>query len=284
MVYDAKANGLRKQQVEEYVSLLKEYPIIGVVNMEGLPTPQLQAMRAKLRGGVVLKVGKGRLIKLALEEVKKDIPGIEVLEDHMKGMPALLFTKDNPFTLFKILKKNKSSAPAKGGQIAPKDVVVSAGPTNFLPGPIIGELGAFGIKTSVEGGKLAIQADTVVVKDGEEISADLAAILSRLSIEPMEVGLDLTAVYENGTIYTKSVLDVDEEKVMADMQLFASQAFNLAMNAGILVKETIEPLLTKAHSEAKSLALEIDYLTKETVGNVLAKAEAQAGALKAKSN
>ncbi len=282
MDYVAKSNNLKQSQIQEYVDLLKSYPIVGVVNMEGLPTPQLQTMREKLRSGVVLKVGKKRLIKLAIESVKSEKPGIEDLEQYLKGMPALLFTKDNPFKLFKILKQNKSSAPAKAGQEAPKDVVVKAGPTNFLPGPIIGELGSFGIKTSVTNGKLAIQADTVVAKQGVVISSKLAGILTRLGIAPMEVGLDLMAVYDDGTIYSKSVLDVDEDKVVADIELFAVQAFNLAMNAGILVKETIEPLIGKAGTEAKALAIEIGFLTKETVGDVLAKANAQANALKTK--
>ena len=208
-------------------------------------------MRANLRDKVVLKVAKGRIIKKAIEIAKADVKGIEQLEEHMRGMPALLFTKDNPFSLFKTLKKNKSAAPAKAGSIAPNDITVSAGPTSFAPGPIIGELGAFGIKTGVADGKLEIKEDAVVAKEGEEISGDLAGILSRLGIEPMEVGLDLTAVYDQGVIYPKSVLDVDEDKIMADAMLFASQAFNLAMEAGILVKETVEPLVVKAANEAK---------------------------------
>lgn len=280
MTYAPKANGFRKNQVEEYVKLIKEYPIVGAVNMEGLPTSQLQVMREKLRSGVVLKVGKKSLIKIALEQAKSDKKGLGDLEPFLKGMPALLFTKDNPFKLFKVLKDNKSSAPAKGGQTAPNDIIVKAGPTSFVPGPIIGELGGFGIKTSVENGKLAIQADAVVAKEGDVLSAGLAAILSRLGIEPMEVGLDLRAVYDDGTIYTKSVLDVDEDKIRNDAELFAVQAFNLAMSAGILVTETVEPMIGKAASEAKALALELGILTKDTVGEILAKAEAQATTLK----
>jgi len=65
-------------------------------------------------------------------------------------MPALLFTKENPFKLYNKLQKSKSSAPAKAGQTAPSEIVVPKGPTPFAPGPIIGELGALGIKTAVE--------------------------------------------------------------------------------------------------------------------------------------
>lgn len=280
MSYETKANDAKRKTVEEFQKLVSEYPIIGAVNMDGLPTPQLQAIRAKLRGTVVLKMAKRRLLKLALEsrpEVKDLIP-------HLKGMPALLFTKDNPFKLYKVLKQNKSGAPAKAGQTAPKDILVSAGPTNFAPGPIIGELGAFKIKTGVEGGKLAIKEDVIVAKEGETISAGLAAILTRLGIEPMEVGLDLVAVFDQGVIYTKSVLDVDESKLQSEAELFAVQAFNLAMNAGILVKETVEPLLAKAAREARTLAIEQNILTKETAEEIVAKAEAQANALQQHTN
>ncbi|MFT4326052.1 MAG: 50S ribosomal protein L10, partial [Candidatus Woesearchaeota archaeon] len=256
MTYEAKANEGKISAVDELVALIKEYPIVGTVNVEGLPTPQLQNMRSNLRGTVVLRVAKGRLIKRAIEQAKADKAGIEILEENLKGMPALLFTKDNPFKLFKTLKKNKSSAPAKAGQVAPNDIVVQAGPTSFAPGPIIGELGAFGIKTGVAGGKLEIKQDAVVAKEGEVISAGLAGILSRLGIEPMEVGLDLTAVYDEGTVYTKSVLDVDEDQIRAHAELFAKEAFNLAFNANIFVTETVELLLTKAASDARALAIE----------------------------
>ena len=273
MTYETKSNDLKRKQIADFIALIKEYPIVGVVNMQGLPTPQLQTMRSKLRNSVVLQMAKGRLLKIALSETESSKKGISELSSHIRGMPALLFTKDNPFSLFKILKQNKSSAPAKAGQIAPNNIVVPAGPTSFAPGPIIGELGAFKIKTKVEAGKLVIQEDTVVAKEGDVISANLAGILTRLGIEPMEVGLDLIAVFDNGIIYTKSVLDVDEDKIRTDAELFAVEAFNLAMNAGILVKETVEPLLGKAGSEARALALEIDFLTSDTIGDILAKAQ-----------
>ena len=86
---------------------------------------------------------------------------------------------------------------------------------NFSPGriptSIIGELGAIGIKAGIEGGKVAIKEDAVVVKDGEVINANVAAILTRLGIEPMEIGLDLVAAYEKGSIFDKKILGVDEQ-------------------------------------------------------------------------
>ncbi|MBW2982189.1 50S ribosomal protein L10 [Candidatus Woesearchaeota archaeon] len=273
-------SGYKKKVVEDFVKLIKEYPIIGAVNMENLPAPQLQTMRGQLRDKVVMRMTKRRLIKIAIEQAKAEKKGIEELEKHLKGMPALLFSKENPFKLYKTLKKSKSSAPAKAGQTAPKDIVVPAGPTSFAPGPVIGELGAMGIKTSVEGGKIAIQADTVVVKEGEEIKANVAGMLTRLGIEPMEIGLDLVAVYEDGTIYTRDILDIDEEEFLARLQNAYRWSFNLAVEAGYFTKETIELLVPKAFNEAKALALEANIMADVVAEELIAKAEAQGKSLK----
>lgn len=271
----------KKEVLAEYVKLAKEYPIVGAVDMENLPTKQLQNMRAQLRGKVVLKVGKRRLMKIALEKAAKEKPGLEKLIPYLKGMPGLLFTKENPFSLYKTLDKNKSTAPAKAGQTAPNDVVVPAGPTGFAPGPIIGELGGLGIPAGIEGGKVAIKKDTVVVKDGETINAQLAAILTRLGIEPMEIGLALTATYEDGNIFTKDVLAIDETEYLDNITKGHRWAFNLAMEAGVLTKETTEIMVTKAFTDARALGVEQGIITDATAQFILGKAENTASGLKA---
>ena len=62
-----------------------------------------------------------------------------------------------------------------------------------------------------------------------EISEGLAGILSRLGIEPMEVGLNIKAIYEGGTIYNRAILDVDEDAILADLKGAASDCFKLAV-------------------------------------------------------
>ncbi len=274
----------KKKVVQEFVDLIKKYPIVGAVNMEGLPAPQLQTMRSMLRDTVVLRMTKRRLLTLALEQTKADKPGIEKLKENLKGMPALLFTKENPFKLFKKLKENKSTAPAKAGQTAPKEIVVKAGPTSFAPGPVIGELGALGIKCGVENGKIAIKEDSVVAQEGDIISQKLAEILTRLGIEPMEVGLDLVATYEDGTIFTKDILNVDQDEFMQKLQNAASWAFNLSVEATYLTKDNIELLVQRAFRNSKGLALEAAIMADAVAEELLTKAERQMLSLKDTAN
>ena len=91
-----KVADYKKKVVDEFVKLLDKYPIIGAVNLDNMPTPQLQNMRATLRGKVVLRMTKRRLMKIAIAKSKK--PGIEKIEEYLGGMPAILFTEENPFT------------------------------------------------------------------------------------------------------------------------------------------------------------------------------------------
>ncbi len=268
----AHVSEAKKQTVAQFRKLIEEYPVVGALNMEGLPAKQLQSMREQLRSTCVIRMTKRRLLNIALEQAEGKKKSITELKKYLAGMPAMLFTKTNPFLLFKILKKNKSPAPAKGGQVAPFDITIPAGPTPFLPGPIISELGKFGLKTGVENGKVAIKQEKVVCKQGETISQELASLLTRLQIYPMEVGLDLTAVFEDGMIIPKSVLDIDENKYLSDLMSASQGAFNLAINAGIANKDTIEHLLMVAAGNATNLAVESVILNTTTADIILSRA------------
>jgi len=272
-----KAAPYKKEKVKKIKELSKEYPIIGVINLENLPCAQLQQMRSKLKGKVDFFMTRKTLIERGLTETK--LPGINGLKDYLKGVPALVFTKENPFKIFKIIKQSKSPAPAKPGQTSPRDIIIPAGPTSFAPGPIISEFAAAGIIAGVEEGKVAIKKESTIVKEGEIINEKVASILSKLNIMPMEIGLDLTAVYEKGTIYDKKVLDINEKGFLADLGQAATYAMNLAIETGIFTKETIQLLLAKAAREASCLAFEAEIMTKETMPNILAKAETQASAI-----
>lgn len=269
----ANVQEYKKKIVNDMTKLMRQYNIVGMVNMEDMPAPQLQSMRSELRGKVDLFMTKKRLMKIAIEKMKSEKKGIEELEKYFEGMPALIFTNESPFKLSKILKKSKSKAPAKPGQIAPNDIVVNKGPTPFAPGPIISELSSVGLKVGVESGKVAVKEDTVIVKKGEKIKPKVAEILSRLDIKPMEIGLGLVAAYEDGIIYQKDILDVDEEQYNNNINLAASQAFNLAFNITYVTKDNISFLIGKAFNDTKALGISQEILDKGIIEDLLGKAE-----------
>ncbi len=263
----------KKEEVESLKELIESHDVVGMANLSDIPAPQLQKMRRSLKDSAVVKMSRKTLMSLALSESKKE--NIADLEGHMEGQPAMIFTDMNPFKLYKILEASKTDAPAKAGSIAPADIVVPKGDTAFKPGPILGELQKVGIPAKIDKGKIVITNDKTIVAEGETISKEIASLVTRLEIFPMEVGIDLVAAYEDQTVYTSDVLTIDEEKTIADVQKAFTQALNLSVNAVIFNKESVPVLLQNANTKAMNLALNADVLTSKTRDMILAKAYSQ---------
>ncbi|MFQ6136621.1 MAG: 50S ribosomal protein L10 [Candidatus Hydrothermarchaeales archaeon] len=270
----------KKQEVEELKDLILNYPVVGIVNMENIPSKQLQKMRELLRGRVLIKMSRKSLMKLSLEKAsKEEEKSVKALEDHIEGQPAFIFSETNPFKIYKTLEKSKTSAPAKPNSIASADILVPKGKTPFPPGPILGEMQQAGIPATIQGGKIVIKEDKVVAKEGERIDPKLANMLTRLEIEPFEVGLDLLAAYEGGTIYTPDVLAIDTDKTTSDIQAAYLGAFNLSINSGYITREAAPTVIAKAFNDARNLAINAAIFEAEVMDIILTRAQSQALAL-----
>jgi large subunit ribosomal protein L10 len=261
-------------EVSEITSLLTHHKIIGIIDIGGIPAPQLQQMRGGIRAKAQIRSGKNTLILKALDEAEKDVKGISALKDEVHGQAAVIATDVNPFALFREIKATRKNAPAKGGEIAAHDIEVLAGDTPFKPGPIVGELQKVGIPAAISEGKVIIKSDKLLVEAGQKISRDLAQMLSRLDIFPIELGLKLHAVFENGSIYRPDVLDIDMDRFMGQLRTASLTALGLSMEAGWANPQTIRPLLTKAYRCAFALAVERNIYSKDTMAPILAKAQA----------
>lgn len=261
MTYQAKAAQYKKDAVKALSMHMQEYPVVGLVNVENLPSRQLQVLRAKLRKDVLLAMTKKGFINRAINSVKDSKKNFEKLSESITGMPAVLFTKQNPFKVSAIIQASKSKAPAKPGQVAPYDLIIPAGPTSFTPGPIISELGAAGLKTGVENGKITIKQDAVIVREGEVIDNKAADILAKFNIEPMEIGLDLVAAYEDGLVYGRDILSVSKKQYIKMIQAAASDSLGLSVEIAYPTKENIERLVATAYNTAKNFALNQDILS-----------------------
>jgi len=245
----------KKKELVSIVKLMQEYPVVGLIDLTGLPSAQYQSIRAKLKSRLLIKTANKNLIRLALEKIKENKHGIEEFAPLLKDcMPALLFTKEDPFVISKNLNKSKSKAAAKPGQIAPYDLVAPAGPTPFAPGPIIGELGAVGIKTQIVAGKIHIKEDAVLAHKGDVINQKVAEMLARLGIQPMEIGLNLAAMYASGKIFLRDVLNINEQDYINQIKEAFAYSLNLAVYSAYTSKDTINHLIKKSAIEGKALS------------------------------
>lgn len=277
--YVAKAAEKKKRVIDALINLFTSHQVIAVVNLESLPAAQFQRLRRSMGAELLIVMCKKTVIRYAISSVKGKLPHVEKLLDSLVGMPALLFTNQNPFKLAYLLQRNKSKAPAKPGQTAPYDIVIPAGPTSFAPGPIISELASVGIKAGVEGGKIAIKVPSTIVREGEKIKPKVAEVMAKFSIQPMEIGLNLVAAYENGIIYDRKVLSVDPLTYVNELAAAAAEAMAVAVELGLPAAETIMQLIGKASRQAKHIAREFGIMVPELAEELVGKAGLEAQAI-----
>jgi large subunit ribosomal protein L10 len=194
-------------------------------------------------------------------------------------MPALIFSELGPFQVSKLFLDNVAPSFAKPGQIAPIDIIIQEGPTPFAAGPMISELSSVGLKVKVDAGKIVVQQPSTVAKAGEPIKANVADLLIKMGIQPMEVGLELDGAWENDFIYSAEVLKFDIKEYLAKLQSAASEAFNLSLGMVYPTKENLVLLVSKAHRDARALAVEQGIMVPELLPLIMAKANRQADAL-----
>lgn len=273
MVHIAK---WKESKVENLTHMLLNNPVIGIVNIEGLPASQLQQIRKSLPSSSKFVVAKNTLFKLALKKASEKKKNLEKLASSLDGQRGMIAAEINSFRLFRIMEATKIKAPAKGGEIAPEDIEVKEGDTPFKPGPIVGELQKAGFPAAIERGKVIIKNDKTLVKKGQRIPRDIAKLLARLEIFPMTVGLSLMVSFENGTVFTRDVLDVDVAGYLKNMGTAFSHAFNLSMFIGYPTKQNIHALLQNAHQNAFNLAFNAEIPSSESIVLLMSKAQNQA--------
>ncbi|HIH25303.1 MAG TPA: 50S ribosomal protein L10, partial [Nanoarchaeota archaeon] len=94
MKHKAHVSQYKKDELTRIKSLLLKYKIIAVADMTSMPSVQLQRLRSSLKGSVLITMSKGRIIKIALEDLKDKVKNIQELESYVRGMPALLLTNE----------------------------------------------------------------------------------------------------------------------------------------------------------------------------------------------
>ena len=268
----------KREEVADLVEFLDRYQSVGVVDVAGIPSRQLQSMRRDLHGSAEIRMSRNTLTVRALAEVGA---GFEELTDYVSGQVALVGTNDNPFGLYKQLEASKTPAPISAGEVAPDDIVIPEGDTGVDPGPFVGELQQVGAAARIMDGSIHVTEDSTVLEAGDPVSDDLEGVLSELGIEPKEVGLDLRGVFSEGVRFEPDELAIDVDEYRSDVAAAASAARNLSVNAAFPTTETTPTLLANAAGDAKALGVFAAIEDPEVLPDLIGKADAQVRAVAA---
>jgi len=274
MTTQRKTPTKKENAVKDLEALFQKYPIFAIADLKGLKANQLQVLKKKFKDDLEIHVAKNTLVKRAMEKLAKKYVRAEEITKYLSGPNAYVFSNKNPFSLYLMFENNKVESAASPGDVAPNDIVVSAGNTGLQPGPILSKFGAAKIPTKIQDGSVWVSKDTVAVKKGDAISADTADLLSKLGLKPIMVGLKLRMAYDSGVI-PGDILCINLDEYKANMKVAVQYAVNLSVNAVYPTKETAPLLIAKAYAQAKSLAVKSGMPVPEVIGEVMSLAEQQ---------
>lgn len=214
----------RRTYFSRLFELLEKHPRLLVVEADHVGSKQMADIRVALRGKAVVLMGKNTMIRTALRQKISEIPQLEKLLPLVRLNIGFIFCISDPGEVRKIIQSHKVPAPARQGVFAPIDVFIPAGPTGMDPGST-SFFQALGIATKIVKGQIEIQNEVHLIKEGEKVSASAATLLQKLGIKPFEYGLNIQHVYDDGSVYSASVLDITDEVIL---QKFTEGAMNIA--------------------------------------------------------
>merc|ERR1712001_617606 len=192
------------------IQLLDEYPKCFLVEADNVGSKQMQQIRISLRGHAVVLMGKNTMMRKAIRGHLVNNPKLETLMNHIRGNVGFVFTKEDLVSIRDMLLANKVKAPAKAGALAPLDVAVPAQNTGLGPEKT-SLFQALNIPTKITKGTIEITNNVALIKAGDKVGMSEATLLNMLGISPFTYGLVVNKVYDSGSIFDPTILDITDE-------------------------------------------------------------------------
>ncbi|PVZ98207.1 hypothetical protein BB558_005794 [Smittium angustum] len=195
---------------------LETYTSIFIVNVDNVSSNQMHQIRRAVRPHGEVLMGKNTMVRRALRILSANNSDYEKILPHVKGNIGFVFTSDDLSEVRDLILANRVRAPARAGAIAPVDVFVPAGNTGMEPGQT-NFFQALGIPTKISRGTIEIIGDVHLIKVGDKVGASEATLLNKLNISPFTYGMSISQVYDNGSVFSASVLDITDEDLLSHL-------------------------------------------------------------------
>jgi len=266
------SGGERKQAYFSKLNdLLRDYHRIMIVGADNVGSNQMQKIRKSLRGKAVLLMGKNTMVRKAVRGLASTDPNLSYLLPYIRGNVGFVFCKDDLSGIKKVISENKVPAPARVGSLAPSDVIVPAGPTGMEPTQT-SFLQALNIPSKIVKGQVEIVQDVKLLSLGQKVGSSEAALLQKLNIKPFQYGLVIETVYDEGSIYEASVLDLSDEDILSRFHAGVKNVAAVSLGIGYPTVASVPHSILNGFKNviSISLATEITFPKAEEFKKILA--------------
>jgi len=252
-----------------------------LVKLENVSSNQIQQARVTLRKEKkgVMVVGKNTVIKKAIafrqEEPNEKQEDYEFRKTHytpvnsidkvaalLKGKVGLVFSDSPVHELKQILESDKKPAAAKVGMVAPIDVTIPPGPTGLDPSQI-SFFHALNMSTKIQKGQIEISKDFKVCTKGKKVGNSEAALLQKLNIKPFAYGMEIAYVFDDGTILTPDIFNMDPNAITDKFRAVANNMAALSLALGQPNALSVPHMIVNSFKNVASIALESNLTFKQ---------------------
>jgi len=244
------------------ISALDEYDKFFLVGVDNVGSKQMQQIRISLRGHAEVLMGKNTMMRKVLRGRLDQNPALEKVLPHVVENVGFVFTKEDLPEIRDKLLANQKPAAAKAGAMAPKDVFVEPITTTLGPEKT-SFFQALNIPTKITRGCIEILSQTKMCIEGERVGASEATLLAMLNIMPFSYGLAVKMVYDNGSLYAPSILDITDDDIRSKFIEGAAIVTMVSLGIGYPTAASIPHMVTNAFKNLLAIALETDYTFKE---------------------
>jgi len=244
------------------LTALDEYDKFFIVGVDNVGSNQMQQIRISLRGSAEVLMGKNTMMRKVLRGRLDQNPTLEKVLPHIVENVGFVFTKEDLPEIRDKLLANQKPAAAKAGAMAPKDVFVEPITTTLGPEKT-SFFQALNIPTKITRGCIEILSQTKMCIEGERVGASEATLLAMLNIMPFSYGLEVKMVYDNGSLYHPSILDITDDDIRARFIEGAAIVTMVSLGIGYPTKTSVPHMVTNAFRNLLAIALETDYTFKE---------------------
>jgi len=253
------------------VQLLDEYPKCFLVEADNVGSKQMQQIRMSLRGHAVVLMGKNTMMRKAIRGHLTNNPKLECLMNNIRGNVGFVFTKEDLVSIRDMLLANKVKAPAKAGALAPLDVQVPAQNTGLGPEKT-SFFQALNIPTKITKGTIEITNNVNLITAGDKVGMSEATLLNMLGISPFTYGLEVTKVYDSGSIFDPTILDITDEDLKAHVLAGIRNIAALSLKIGYPTVASVPHSIINGMKNCMALAAvtEITFKEAETMKAYLA--------------
>jgi len=247
----------KEAYVSKLIPLLDKYTKCMIVGCDNVGSHHMQKIRMSLRKEAEILCGKNTMMRRAMRSQLQKNLALEALIGQIKGNVALVFTEKDLKKVRDIVLENKVAAPATAGSVAPCDVVVPKGPTGLDPSQT-SFMQALNIATKINRGQVEIINDTPLLKIGEKVSSSQAALLQKLKINPFSYGLIPISIYENGSVFSPSILDISDEDIEKKISFGLERLAFLTLGLSYPSVVAVPVAIKTAFANVAALAVETD--------------------------